>query len=326
MDKESAAVQVPCPVCGASAAKRIFQRPDLTFLLSDHAFSVVRCLVCGMGYVRDRPSPERLASFYSPLFYQQNHEHSGQERFLARKLHMVEKAYGKAARGENKPRLLDVGCAGGEFVTFAGRHGWDAFGYEWSDTASLPSGAAIVHAPHMGDAFNDASFDAITAWAVLEHAVDLRELTGEISRKLKPGGIFIALVTNFNSIPALYMRQDDVPRHLNLFTKKSLTRLLRDHGLVPRSWSYDNAIFSGSHRGLLVFLLKRLAGESMESIVEQHRAPGRRAEFCGMLRSRPSRAVELLCRFDRSVFAPALDTVASLLGYGFTMTVTAIKE
>lgn len=313
-----------CPVCGSSKSKILFQRRDLTFLLHPHAFSVVRCSGCGMGYVRDRPAPGALSLFYPPEFYASNHSYSAEQTPLRNKLNFLKKRMKSlGARGLN---ILDVGCAGGEFVNYAAQHGWNAHGYEWSPTPPNHYDTPIVHAPTLCGAFKTASFDVVTAWAVLEHSNNLSELISEISRLLKPGGLFIALTTNLNSIPGRYMQQDDIPRHLNLFTRASMNRLLVEQGLHPRHWSYSNAIFSGSHRGLLVFLLKRLAGESLESIVEQHRAPGKRHEFCTMLRGRPSRLTDWLCRFDRTLFAPVMDALTTLTGFGFTMTVTAVKN
>lgn len=321
---------VACPVCSSNAAKPLFLRRDLAFLRHPHAFSVVRCTTCGMGYVQDRPTPEALSLFYPPGFYARNHSYSGEQKKLGRKLNFLERFLvdKKSLRRCRRSglRLLDVGCAGGEFVAYAAQNGWDAYGYEWSQTPPNHYNSPIIHAPTLQNIFEGSSFDAITAWAVLEHAYNLRELTAEISRLLKPGGIFVALVTNFNSIPGRYMQQDGIPRHLNLFTRRSLTRLLKENHLTPQTWSYSNAIFSGSHRGLLVFLLKRLAGESLESIVEQHRAPGKRHEFCTMLRGRPSRLTDWVCRFDRTLFAPVMDALTALTGFGFTMTVTAVKN
>jgi len=183
-----------------------------------------------------------------------------------------------------------------------------------------------VQACRLDDIFPPASFDIITAWAVLEHVYDLKLLMKEIGRLLKMGGIFIALTSNLNSLPALYMRQDDIPRHLNLFTKKSMALLCRKYMLNPISWDFhDNIYHSGTHRGLLIFLLKQAFGESFDDIVSQHRSPGRREIFCTMLKGRPSLLIKTLCKFDRIFFTPFIDYISNTFAYGFTMTVTAKK-
>ena len=314
-----------CPVCGASRATPLFKREDLSLQICPHKFSIVRCKNCGMGYIKDRPDEKSLSLFYPKEFYEGNHALYKDGTALRRKLEFVNRR-AASLRGTGK-RILDIGCAGGEFVMYASEKGWDAFGYEWSPIPAASAAGNIIQARTLKNIFPPASFDAVTAWAVLEHAYNLRELMKETGALLKKGGLFIALASNLNSIPGRYMRQDDIPRHLNLFTRKSMTLLCREHGLEPVHWSFhDDIFYSGSHRGFLVFLLKRIAGEPLDDIVAQHRAPGRRHEFCGCLRGKPSALVKAVCAFDRELFTPAIDFLAEKLGYGFTMTVTAIKK
>lgn len=311
-----------CPVCRSDDYSLAFRRPDLRFCCSPHVFTIVRCRTCGMGYILDRPTEAALRTFYPPTFYATNHDNSGQEAPLRHKMELVRAHAGQAAGG----RLLDLGCAGGEFVAYAQQQGWTAHGYDWTTSLSNQSGLPIQYGGDLAGLYDDNSFDVITAWAVMEHVYDLRDTMRNISRMLKPGGIFIALVTNFDSIPGRYMQGDDIPRHLNLFTPRSFDRLLREYGMQPVRHCFDQKIFTGSHRGLLVFLLKRLAGEPLSDIVAQHRAPGRRPEFCGMLRGRPSALTRAVCWFDRTLFTPVIDRVAESLGRGLTLTVVARKD
>ena len=205
------------------------------------------------------------------------------------------------------------------------QNGWQASGYDWTTSLSNQTSLPIQYGGKLDELYADKSFSVITAWAVMEHVATLRDTMQNISRMLAPGGIFIALVPNFASIPGRYMQGDDIPRHLNLFTPGSFDRLLREYGLQPVQHLFDQKIFMGTHRGLLVYLLKRLAGEPLDDIVSQHRAPGRRPEFCGMLRGKPSALTRTVCWFDRTVFAPAADWFAQKIGRGFTMTIIARK-
>ena len=310
-----------CPVCLSDNYSEVFKRPDLRLCCSSHRFTIVRCRECGMGYVLDRPSEASLSLFYPPRFYATNHDRSGQLRPLQNKLALVN-AY--AAEFSGGP-LLDLGCAGGEFVAHAQQNGWQARGYDWTTSLSNQTSLPIQYGGKLDELYADKSFSVITAWAVMEHVATLRDTMQNISRMLAPGGIFIALVPNFASIPGRYMQGDDIPRHLNLFTPGSFDRLLREYGLQPVQHLFDQKIFMGTHRGLLVYLLKRLAGEPLDDIVSQHRAPGRRPEFCGMLRGKPSALTRTVCWFDRTVFAPAADWFAQKIGRGFTMTIIARK-
>lgn len=315
--KDFTTEHVACPVCGESRAKILFMRRDHTYLVSSHAFPVVRCRGCGMGYLQDRPTEDSINFFYPHQFYQSNHANYETGTVLRNKLNLLE-------RHASPGKLLDIGCAGGEFVDFATKNGWDGYGYEWSSTPPNYFGSRIIYGDNSQKAFSDQQFDAITAWAVLEHALNLQTLMTNAVSSLKPGGIFLALVTNLNSIPGRLMQQDDIPRHVNLFTKRSMAMLMRQHGLVPFAWNFGNNIFSGSHRGMLVFLAKRLAGEPLEFILAQHREPGRRHEFCNTLNGKPSRFTTWLAAFDRQI-TPSVDALATKIGVGFTMTVIARK-
>ena len=308
--------QICCPVCSAESAKEIFRRPDHAFQVSSYAFPVVKCINCGMGYVKTRPSAQSLHAFYPAEFYKKNHTEAAP--VLHKKLNLLNKF-------TTKGTLLDIGCAGGEFIHHASQNGWEAYGYEWSSTPPNHFSGRIAYGESPLEAYEGKSFSAITAWAVMEHAHNLQSLTRDISKLLAPGGIFVCLVTNFNSLPARFMQRDDIPRHLNLFTKSSLTRLLKEHHMSPIHWDFGNEIFSGSHLGLLVFLAKRLAGESIETIVEQHRAPGQRSLFCNTLYGSPSRMIKALCRLDKTL-TPGIDFLASKLNAGLTMTVIAKKN
>jgi SAM-dependent methyltransferase len=235
-----------CPLCGCPRSKFIFGARDQLYGQDDTVFNIVQCLACGMGFINPRPSEASLRHFYPPPFYQQNHQEGLQTSRNLAKLAWLEGAAGK---------LLDIGCAGGEFLHYARQQGWNVQGFEWSEVPRNYYNLPIVSNAGL-EVFPTNSFDAITMWAVLEHILEPLEAIRQVRRILKPQGRAIFLVTNFNSVPARFMRKDDIPRHVNLFTKASLSRALRRHGLVPQRWSFDNRIFRETHLGMWLFLYK----------------------------------------------------------------------
>ncbi len=104
-------------------------------------------------------------------------------------------------------RVLDVGCGRGELAMFCGAAGVDAFGIDFSDVAmNLGQGCLGFFSENERDRihmdlwdagrrlpFQDALFDRVMSWAVLEHlAVSQRKhLFAEVCRVLKPEGITI---------------------------------------------------------------------------------------------------------------------------------------
>jgi SAM-dependent methyltransferase len=137
-------------------------------------------------------------------------------------------------------RLLDVGAAGGAFVSEAARSGFTAQGVE-----PTPAFAALAR-DHLGAdvrtgtveaaAFQDGSFDVVTLWHVLEH---IPHPGGELARlraALRPGGLIGIEVPNAGGVLAL--RQGtawaslEPTVHVGQYTPAALRTLLERAGYV----------------------------------------------------------------------------------------------
>jgi SAM-dependent methyltransferase len=101
-------------------------------------------------------------------------------------------------------RLLDVGCADGQFGEFTARLGWQPFGIDinaHNATLAVQRGVLSVSAD-LTNIFPYAtnSFDAITAMEILEHLVDTTFFLSECRRVLKPGGHLYLSTPNLASM------------------------------------------------------------------------------------------------------------------------------
>lgn len=94
---------------------------------------------------------------------------------------------------------LDVGCGGGFLTEEIARMGFDATGVDPSERSiraaadhARESGLDIRYATGSGESlpFEDGSFGAVFCCDVLEHVRDLPKVISEISRVLRPGGVF----------------------------------------------------------------------------------------------------------------------------------------
>jgi len=94
---------------------------------------------------------------------------------------------------------LDVGCGGGFLTEEIARMGFDTTGVDPSERSvraasdhARESGLNIRYGTGAGESlqFEDRSFGAVFCCDVLEHVRDLPKVISEISRILKPGGIF----------------------------------------------------------------------------------------------------------------------------------------
>jgi len=94
-------------------------------------------------------------------------------------------------------RVLDVGCGSGTMAKAIKRerpelevHGADFSASTISAAQHDPQGVTFVQAPAEALPFENASFEAVTMFDVLEHVDDPARVLGEIARVLKPDGRF----------------------------------------------------------------------------------------------------------------------------------------
>ena len=195
--------------------------------------TIVECLNCGLVYANPRyDSGEMLAKYEAvedPLYVE---EREGRVLTFERHLRPLEKI---APPGDGR-RLLDVGCHIGVFVEIAARHGWDAWGVEpshWAAVQAQQAGLQVVEGTMGTAGFDDASFDVITMWDVIEH---LEQPSAEVSqafRLLKPGGMLVAHTMDLDSLFARLMGQRWpwlMEMHLYYFTRRTLATLMEKAG------------------------------------------------------------------------------------------------
>ncbi|GEQ84874.1 methyltransferase [Patiriisocius marinistellae] len=125
-----------------------------------------------------------------------------------------------------KGKLLDIGAGTGDFCKAALNKSWDVSGVEPSKKAreiALEKGVPLSKS--LAD-YKGQLFDVITLWHVLEHLPNLDEQIQNIKILLKPNGILIIAVPNYNSYDAMYYKEYwaayDVPRHLWHFSRESM--------------------------------------------------------------------------------------------------------
>lgn len=248
---------VPCNCCGSSKSKEIFRARDERFPTSDYEFPVVKCQECGLAYLNPRPTYKSAGLFYPFRFYggRDREEKEGKYRT---ELGQVETRSGK---------LLDIGCAKGDFVLYATNHGFDAEGLEVMEHAGNPHHLRIHN---RFESLPDCHYDVVTAWAVFEHLHDPMHYFREISRVLKPGGEFVFLIPNFDSPRSRHMMLEDIPRHLYFYTPNTVARYLSATGLKLERIDQDNSIYYGGHRKLLVYLAANLLGKPYKRIYQEN--------------------------------------------------------
>jgi SAM-dependent methyltransferase len=209
---------------------------------------VIDCEDCGFAHLWPKPTPEELAEYYAESFYESGfpdwHEKEAKElpywqiEFadrLATLAEMLKKPVGK---------LLDIGCGGGWFLSYAAAQGWDVLGIEPSrSTWNL----AVTRAPVLLGTFPEvdvsqkAPFDAVHLKLVMEHVSDALEVLCAVHKVLRPGGAVVVQSPNdFNPLQLAARKLLDKdpwwvvhPVHINYFNFDSLERTLRRCGFQP---------------------------------------------------------------------------------------------
>ncbi|MCC6383999.1 MAG: class I SAM-dependent methyltransferase [Bacteroidia bacterium] len=134
-------------------------------------------------------------------------------------------------------KILDSGCGLGYFLVEAAKRGWEVYGTEFSKSAiriCSEKGIDMREGALSPEMFEDAAFDVITSFEVLEHINNPHDEVSAISKLLRKDGLFYCTTPNFNSLLRFYLKADynviEYPEHLTYYTKRTLKNLVSRHG------------------------------------------------------------------------------------------------
>jgi SAM-dependent methyltransferase len=241
--------RVACGYCGSSESKPYAELEDWFCGLPGH-FTMVRCAQCGLLRLNPRPDSDTIGRYYleayKPFIDSRSTPSTLNNRLRAWALEYgLRRRVRMVSRNQPEGRLLDVGCATGLFLDAVRRHGpWQVQGIEPSPSAAefgrRELGLDIVQVTFAGAEFDDASFDVITMWDVLEHLHDPTAALHKAARLLRPGGVLVLRVPHLESIGARlfgrYWAGLDAPRHLYVYPRDVLDDMMQDAGLHPLEW------------------------------------------------------------------------------------------
>ncbi len=140
----------------------------------------------------------------------------------------------KKYTNSNSISILDIGCGTGDFLKYGiNKLKVNGVGVEPNNEAAAISSSKNINVYNSLNELNDAKYDVITLWHVLEHVTDLNEYFSFFKNYLKENGILIIAVPNFKSFDANHYKEYwaawDVPRHLWHFSKQSIKKLAEDN-------------------------------------------------------------------------------------------------
>ena len=191
--------RVACPACGVPEHHAVHRRID--------GLNVVACEKCGLYYVNPQPTQAALSRFYADGYFDGSHDfYSGRSYFTARSSALRDEAITGwhfvrqhcDVRGKS---VLDLGCASGELLTLARKHGATAvrgleLDREAAEYGRKAYGVDIIHGTIEDCLTDTAAFDIITAFDVLEHVKRTLLAFERIARALKPDGVLLCVTPN----------------------------------------------------------------------------------------------------------------------------------
>jgi 2-polyprenyl-3-methyl-5-hydroxy-6-metoxy-1,4-benzoquinol methylase len=177
---------------------------------------------------------------------------------------------------------LDVGCGSGRVLRNLAALGWDARGIDFDPAAVEACRAQGLRADIGGldeQGFAPESFDALTASHVLEHLPEPAAFLRACARVLAPGGTLVVVTPNAEGLghrafgPA--WRGLEPPRHLQVFTRASLSRLAQSAGLADFEVRVTQRNARGIHRESRALRAAQRGGAARAEVA----APGLRSEL-----------------------------------------------
>ena len=253
-----------CPVCGSADFFTAFE-PD-----------VVRCAECRVYFRNPRPTQAEIKRSYDVG----SNYAEWQQRPAARNLEW-KRRIGLILPFIQRGKLLDIGSGDGHFLYIAKAAGFETCGTEIS-LAGAQYAKERGHQLLIGQLkeidFNDAQFDVITIWHVLEHLPNPGEALRIISSRLKPGGIMVVAVPNEDN--HLFRRRLGGRRgsnplgpliwskeiHITHFQPATLRTALVKAGLVPIRFGVDDIYYERSLKNVSKLWMQK----SLSAVLQWH--------------------------------------------------------
>ncbi len=247
-----------CPLCNSSG-RFSYRGRDLLFD-STEMYQYMKCSRCAAVYQDPMPTSGEISGFYpedyavyrkighikhhssmklAVLRYKYGYKHIKAPFFLRLMAPVVSVfRYGESIRFLPGGRALDIGCGNGKFMQAMNSLGWQFEGVEFNPMAvdvCREAGLNVFHGDLQTAAYDDDSFDLITARHVIEHIPDPESFMREIARILKKGGRMVIQTPNTRALGrgwfGINWYANDIPRHLVLFCPDNLNMLAKRHGL-----------------------------------------------------------------------------------------------
>ena len=249
-----------CCVCGIDDADQIGAGEDFEYRTTDDCFTAVKCRSCSLVYLNPRPTLADMETIYPADYHA--FDFSEEDYGLVHKIRSrleAKRLLQYCGPLQNDARILDVGCGDGFHLRLLQEFGnktWQLEGVDLDRRAIVAAerSGLKVHFGSVESLDLEANrYDLVFMIQTIEHVERPDEILSAVSRLIKPGGRIVIVTDNTDSVDFGLFKKGywggyHFPRHLNLFNKKSLSKLAQKAGLSvaslttivsPVNWVYS---------------------------------------------------------------------------------------
>jgi ubiquinone/menaquinone biosynthesis C-methylase UbiE len=252
-------VNVNCCICENSDAKIVGTGEDFEYNTSSDTFAAMQCNSCGLVYLNPRPGVDEFEKIYPADYHA--FDFSVKDFGIVYKIRSKLEAKRLLICCKDLPanaKILDVGCGDGFHLNLLRQYGkksWTLEGIDLDKRAiemAEKSGLTV----HQGSVetidLPNNTFDLAFMIMTIEHVEKPDEVLKGVFKLLKPGGSVLIITDNtdaldFKLFKSRYWGGYHFPRHWNLFSKKSITKIANKTGfqisvcgtqVSPVNWVY----------------------------------------------------------------------------------------
>jgi len=263
-------MQDKCPICRSRDTVELYPENidlhKLTFTYefspeSQKTFRVVRCRDCTHAFCS--PLPKNIYKEYEDVADKEYLRQSQTRKLSSQSVLNIISRYSPSGK------MLDVGCATGDFLKIAKDFGYLVEGLELSKWSSeiVRNKGIKVHRELLRTLSSrlPQKFDVITMWGVIEHFQNPRNEMIYVNKLLKPGGILAVWTGDVDGIMSRILGRRWwywQGQHIQYFTSSSLNRLGLltgfDHittEIYPIAATYDQVVNSLSRYKFQKYLI-----------------------------------------------------------------------
>lgn len=258
---------IRCDFCGSEAHDSLFVRPD--------GLKMVVCTECGLCFLNPRPKEDQIMQLYDINYFKRARRIFG-IRLLHRNLLWLAQNKMNIISHEcnlSGKKILEVGCATGEFCYLAQRKGAKASGIDISrdiiDIAKHRYKNINFREGTIEDIPSGEIYDAIFAFEVIEHVISPKRFFKSVKSHLTSDGMFILSTPNLSCGISIglekWISSSFCFDHLYFFTIEAITQYGTEMNMTVQNW------YTGGGKGIYKKSLRRDLKNFMQLIMHKLR-------------------------------------------------------